>query len=79
MQPPLHISTTVQSGNKIEVTDPHLKEGDSVEMLLYVSPPEKSARRSAVSIIESLHGHRLFQSAQEVDRFLEEERNSWER
>jgi hypothetical protein len=77
MQAPLHISTTVRSGHKIEVTDPHLMEGESVEMIVFVSPRDKSTKASALSIIESLHGHRLFQSSQEVDRYLEEERNSW--
>ena len=79
MQSPIHISATVQPGHKIEVTDPQLTEGDSVEMLLFVAPRDKTSKLSAVSIIESLHGHRLFQSPEEVDRYLQEERNSWER
>jgi hypothetical protein len=79
MQSPIHISATVQPGHKIEITDPKLTEGDSVEMLVFVSPREKSPRPSAISIIESLHGHRLFQSPDEVDRYLQEERDSWDR
>jgi hypothetical protein len=79
MQTPLHILTTIQPGHKIEVTDPQLTEGDSIEMFVFVAPREKSSNPSAVSIIESLRGHRLFQSPEEVDRYLQEERNSWER
>ena len=77
MQSPIHISATVQPGHKIEVTDPQLTEGDSVEMLVFVAPRDKMSNPSAVSIIESLRGHRLFQSPEEVDQFLQEERNSW--
>jgi hypothetical protein len=67
MRSPIRISTTIQSGHKIEATAPQFHEGDAVEMLLFVALREKSAKTSALSIIESLRGHRLFQTPEEVD------------
>jgi hypothetical protein len=79
MQSSLHISATVQPGNKIEITDPQLMVGETVEMFLFVTPGGKTQQPSAISIIESLHGHRQFQSPEEVDQYLQEKHNSWEK
>jgi hypothetical protein len=79
MQAALHIKTKVLPGNKIEVTAPELKEGDAIDVFLVLPEPPASPRRSALEIIRSLHGHRLFQSAEEVDRHRQEERDAWDR
>ena len=57
-----------------------LAEGQQVQVIVILQPaPAKKTGPSALEIIESLKGHRLFQSPEEVDRYINEERNSWER
>ena len=79
MEPALHISTTVLRGNKIEITAPHLKEGESVDVFVFPAEPGGAPHSSALEIIGALKGHRLFQSVEEVDRYLRQEREAWDR
>jgi hypothetical protein len=79
VQSTLHVKTKVLPGNKIEISLPELKEGDPVEVFLLLPEGPTIPPRSALEIIEGLSGHRLFQSPQEVDRYLQGERNSWDR
>jgi hypothetical protein len=53
-----------------------LPEGEAVDVFLVVERPAGSPPRSAIDVIKSLQGYRSFQSAEEVDRYLEEERNA---
>jgi len=79
MQRALHIKTTVLPGQRVEVTGSDLKEGEAVDVFVVLPPAAATARRSALQIIRSLHGHRLFETSAEVDQYLHEERDSWER
>jgi hypothetical protein len=76
-----HTTTTVLPGHKIEITAPDLGEGQQVQVVVIPvpPPPPRWEGPSALEIIESLKGHRLFQTAEEVDRHINEERDSWER
>ncbi len=74
----LHLKATVQPGGKVELTCPELEEGESVEVTVRtVLPPEK--RRSAYEIISNAPGQLLFKTAKEVDDYIREERDSWDR
>jgi len=42
-------------------------------------PPEKAARQSMLDILEELPGGRIFKTSAEVDAYLREERDSWDR
>jgi hypothetical protein len=74
-----HTTTTVLPGHKIEITAPELAEGQQVQVVVISTAPAKKTGPSALDIIESLKGHRLFQSPEEVDRYINEERDSWDR
>jgi len=78
MNAALHVTTTVQPGNKIEITTPELAEGQTVHVFVLESETPAGARRSALDIIDSLKGHRLFPTPEAVDRYVREERDSWE-
>jgi len=78
MQTTLRHSTQVLPGNRIEIVDPQLRVGECVEVTLQL-PEAMQEKRSILDIIDGLKGHRLFPSAMEVDRYLQEERNSWDR
>jgi hypothetical protein len=74
------IKTTVLPGGKIEISAPQLVAGQQATVIVKVEneQPEK------LTITERLaranyHGGALFKTAEEVDAYIREERNSWER
>ena len=77
MQNAFHTTATVLPGNRIEVTSPELREGDRVRVMVTSAGPTKSTE-TIFDIIADLKGHRLFGSAEEIDRYINEERDSWE-
>jgi hypothetical protein len=77
MQKELHIRTTVLPGGKIEIVDEGLSVGASVNVVVVHS--SESLPRSVVDILNEAPGQRLFKTAEEVQRYLEDERASWDR
>ncbi|GAA6616861.1 hypothetical protein [Scytonema sp. NUACC26] len=79
MQSALRITTKVLPGNKIEIELPQAEIGDDVYVIVILPSKAEPKRRSAVDILNELPGRRLFKTAEEVDKYLKEERESWER
>ena len=91
MQHVIEQQVTVLPGGKIELVCPELQAGDVVAVVVSVEPdPERSSaspsgdghsrpRRSAWEIINDGPRERLFKTAKEVDDYLREERDSWDR
>ena len=77
MQKVLHLKTTVLPGGRIEIVDQELPVGESVDVVVRHSP--ESSRRSAVDILAEAPGQLVFKSAEEVESYLKEERESWDR
>ena len=77
MQKALHIRTTVLPGGKIEIVDPELPVGESVDVV--VSQSSASAGRSAVDILAEAPGHLVFKTAADVAAYLAEEKEAWGR
>ena len=75
MSKTLHLQTMVLPGGKIVIVD--LAEGETVEVFVMSSSPMQ--RRSAVDILAEAPGQWLFKNAQDVNDYLESERESWER
>ncbi len=87
----VRMTTTVLAGGKLELVCPQLEAGQAVEVLISPSSTARSGvstpdtanipetRRSAVDILNQAPGHLLFQSAEEVDDYIKEERSSWDR
>ncbi len=78
MDTALKIMTTVQSGGRIEVVAPDLPVGEAVEVTIRTGTPGRR-KRSALEILAEAPGHRAFKTAQEVDAYIREERDSWDR
>ena len=76
MQKSLHFRTTVQPGGRIEIVDPALPVGETVDVVVTWVPA--SERRSVIDILAEAPGHRLFKSGKEVDDYIKEERASWD-
>ena len=77
MQQVLHKQATVQPGGKIEIVDQELMVGEQVQVV--ISSLDTPTHRSAWQIISEGPLARVFESAQEVDEYLAEERASWDR
>ena len=73
------IRTKVLAGSKIEITCSEFRAGEDVEVVVERPTTAAANGKSALEVIASLNGHRLFKSPQEVDQFLARERDSWDK
>jgi hypothetical protein len=80
MNMPLRVVTKVLPGNRVEIEVPSdLNVGAQVEVTVQELAPAAPAKPSVLEIIESYDGPRQFNTAEEVDAYLREERDSWDR
>ena len=79
MQTALRMTALVQPGGKIELTDRELPEGQSVEVIVLLPSASVVPRRSILDVLADAPGQLAFQTADEVDSYLREERDAWER
>ncbi len=56
MQAALRVTTTVLTGNRLEVTAPELREGETVEVFVILPETPPLPRPSSLDIIEGLAG-----------------------
>ena len=75
MQKVLQLEVTVLPGGRIEIVDEELPVGESVSVVVRHS--SDSSRQSAVDILDSAPGQRVFKTAADVESHLEDERASW--
>jgi hypothetical protein len=79
MQNALHVKTKVLPGGKIEVTDRALSAGEEVDVIVLLPESPVTARRSAMDILAEAPGHRLFKTVADVEAYLQQEREAWDR
>ena len=81
MQTALRLTARVQAGHKLEIVAPELTEGEDVDV--FVVMPETAAaepRNSIWDLIQSLPpGPRSAPTWEEIERNLQEDRDSWDR
>lgn len=73
------INTTVQAGGRIEVRAPDLPIGQPVEVIIRLANGQPNGRRSVVDILAECPGGLIFKRPEDVDAYVREERDSWER
>jgi antitoxin component of MazEF toxin-antitoxin module len=78
MQSALRITTKVLPGNKIEIEIPEAEIGDSVDVFVILPEKVEAKKRSVMEILEEVHAKRPPKSAEEIDKQLREERESWD-
>ena len=78
MQPALHLTTKVLPGNKIEIEIPEGEIGDTVDVFVVLPEKPKAKKRSVLKIIEESRSRNTLRSAEDIDRQLREERDSWD-
>ena len=79
MQTALRLTGTVQLGGRVEVSSPQLPFGKSVEVIVLLPQEANAVRRSVMDVLAEAPGHLAFQTAEEVDAYIREERDTWDR
>lgn len=75
----LRLKTTVLTEGRVEILAPQLQAGEDVEILILLPAPLTVEHRSALDILTEAPGQRLFKTPEEVQTYLQEERQAWER
>ena len=73
----LHVRTKILPGHRIEVTAPGLPEGQSVSVFLVVE--EEGTKQPLWDVLRGYAGGQLFTSAEQVDAYVQAERESWDK
>jgi hypothetical protein len=74
----VQITTTVREDGSIEVRAPGLTPGQQVTVSIATADEERRTGPHILDAVASLHGHRIFTSAEEVDAFIRGERDAWD-
>ena len=74
----VRINTVVLPGGKIEISTPELIPGQKATVVVTVENGALHEQPHVIDILKMLSGHRLFQSVEEVDKYIHRERGSWE-
>jgi hypothetical protein len=74
----VRVRTIVLPGGKIEISIPELIPGKHATVVVTIEDNEPAQQPHVIDILTALPGHQLFQSAEEVDAYMHEERDSWE-
>ncbi len=78
MQNSLKLRATVQPGGRIELCAPDLRPGQAVDVTI-TSVPDEPQRRPLREILARIDGHQSFRTAEEVDAYINAERDAWDR
>jgi hypothetical protein len=77
MQSAIRITTKVIAGNKLEIQVPPGSVGEEVEVFVII--PEKPPwRRKVLELLTEIRSRHVCRTIEEIDRELQEERNSWD-
>ncbi len=75
----IRVKTVVQPDGTVAVSAPGLVPGQEVMVSIEAEDEAPAAKRRAADILAELPGHLQFHTAEEVDAYIREERDSWER
>ena len=79
MEAALRLKAWVQPGGRIEIEDSQLPAGNAVDVIVLMPDYTGTTRRSVVDVLAEAPGHLAFRTADEVDAYVREERDGWER
>ena len=77
--PPLEVKTRILAGGRIEIEVPELPEEREATVRITVEKDPSPPKRRFLDVLGEYKGGRSFRTAEEVDRFINEERDSWDR
>jgi hypothetical protein len=74
----VRVRTVILPGGKIEISAQELIPGRRATVVITIEDNETMEQPHVIDILKKLPGHRLYQSAEEVDAYVREERDAWE-
>jgi hypothetical protein len=74
----IHTRAVVRPDGSIEIRAPELTPGQEVEITIEAQA-EPEEKKHVIDIIKNLPGQLEFQTAEDVDAYIREERDSWDR
>ena len=74
----IHTRAVVRPDGSIEIRAPELTPGQEVEITIEAQA-EPEEKKHVIDIIKNLPGHLEFQTAEDVDAYIREKRDSWDR
>lgn len=78
MQSALRLTTKVLPGNRIEIQLPPGSEGEEVDVFVVLPEKPQGDRRKVLEIIEEARKRYAVKTAEEIDRQIRIERESWD-
>ena len=78
MQAALRITTKVLPGKRIEINLPDSEIGEDIEVIIVLPEKPKNKQRRALEILDAAHKLGPFRTPEEIDRYIQEERDSWD-
>jgi hypothetical protein len=80
MQSALHITTTIQAGNKIELQLPDGGIGDIVEVFVILADRDSipTKQQSILAMIDTIHSQQPSRTTDEIERQIQEARDGWD-
>jgi hypothetical protein len=66
-------------GGKIEISTPELIPGRRATVVVTIEDSEPIEQPHVIDMLKTLSGHQLYRSAEEVDAYIREEGDAWER
>jgi hypothetical protein len=78
MQSAIRITTKVLAGNKLEIQLPPGFVGEEVEVFVIIPEKPQGGPRKVLELLTEIRSRHVSRSVAEIDRELQEERNSWD-
>lgn len=75
----VRVKTKVLPGGKIEISAPELIAGQEATIVVTVEDDKPNGQHHVIDVLKKLPGHQLFHNAEEIDTYIREERESWDR
>ena len=75
----VRVKTVVLPVGKIEISDPELVAGQEATVVVTVEAQKPVHQQSILDLLESFPKHRIFKTGAEVDAYIREERDAWDR
>jgi hypothetical protein len=78
MQSAIRITTKVLAGNKLQIEVPPGSVGKEVEVFVIIPEKPQRGRRKVLALLTEIRSRHVSRSVAEINRELQEERNSWD-
>lgn len=75
----IYVEATVSADGTLEIRAPELTPGQRVRVTIEPQDVSGEPKPRAADILAETSGRRIFTTAEEVDAYINEERDSWDR